>query len=87
MQRVIERLRLVKVQLNDQVISLAIQNRTLDEMLLTCEDSLLKSIMTSNIKDNRAIICDSKLDIEEINQVIEILTAAHDIAEAHKKRP
>ena len=87
MERVIERLGLVKIELNDQIVNLLIHNKKIEKMIPECKDPLLKKIMISNYEDNLEIINDAKLDIEEIDQVVEVLTTACEISEMHKKRP
>lgn len=87
MERVIERLNLVKVELRDLIVDLAVTNKTLKEISSECKDDFETKLIEENYKDNEAIISDSKIDIEEINQVIEVLTAATEMSNLHKKRP
>lgn len=87
MERVIEKLNLVKVELKDLIVDLTVSNRKLKEIVSECKDNFETRLIEENYKDNEAIIEDSKIDIFEINDAIEILTLSINMKKVNKKRP
>ncbi len=87
MQRVIDRLNLLKVELRDLVIEQSLRRKILLEMQNECKDKLEIRLLNEDLKDNTAIIEDTKLDIEEIDLVVDTLILANGIKDWHKKRP
>lgn len=85
MNRVIEHLGLVKMDLRDTISSKVIENSLLDEIVDECKDELRVKLVSESIVDNEDIIDDAKRSLKEIDEAIEILQAF--IKMNNKKRP
>lgn len=85
MQRVIEILNLVKIDLRTQIFDLSIRSKTLKDIVDKCENSFDVRLLKENLKDNTEIIYDSKIDLAEVNKAIKILSSANIDAKTEKR--
>lgn len=85
MERVIERLNLVKSDLKDQILDLTIKNKTLVEIVVECKDEFEIGLLKEDLADNSLIITDSKIDMNEIDQAIKMLSIGIDSSKIEKR--
>ncbi|BEP28790.1 hypothetical protein [Helicovermis profundi] len=87
MERVVERLNLVKNEINDQIIKLTMSNKILNDICVECRDEFEIRLIESNLKDNKLIIEDSKIDLTEIDKAISVLVAITKLSDKQKNDP
>ncbi|MBI9015356.1 MAG: hypothetical protein JEZ08_24190 [Clostridiales bacterium] len=80
MQRVIDQLNLLKSDFKDSMSDLVVENKIKSDIIAECEDAFQVNLLKEDIVENIECIEDFKITIVEIDQVVEILVLANDMA-------